>query len=1016
MQVWIWSLAVVAPITVTPVNTAPVVEAMTLHAREDTVASLPITARDADRDPLVFSLLTDASHGKASVNARGRVRYVPAPDKNGADRFVVGVSDGLATTELAVDVVIAAVNDAPLLTDQAIVGREDAVAGVDLSATDIDGDALTWSLTRGPARGSAVIDPTSGRLQLTPPADWHGTDSLRVRVSDGVTSSSSSVAITFSPVNDAPVIEAMNLATRERERTGARLTVRDVDGDALTFALGAPPTKGTATVDDRGRVAYSPSASNNGADRFVVVVSDGTTAVEAPVDVVIAAVNDAPVVAAAALEGDEDNDVVVTLTGSDVDGDPLTWSIARPPAHGAARLDATGRLSLSPRLNWHGDDEVVVTVSDGSASTSATVPIVVRPVNDPPTLLGLSLKTREDEATSGAIQAGDVDGDALAFTIGEAARHGAASVDTRGRVTYRPRADHHGDDSFVVVASDGKLTVEAAVDVVTSPVNDAPVAGTAALIVAEDGALVARLTGSDVDGDALSFSLVNGPAGALLDAQGALSWTPPANFHGVEKLSFDVDDGQARGHGAVTLTVTPVNDPPLLTVKPLATSEDQAVSGSAQANDVDGDALRFRVAKQGDKGEAVVDATSGAITFTPRPDAWGEDVVVIAVDDGTTSVEVRMPISVRPMPDAPRTSRSTWSLIEDTAGETTLPGSDVDGDALTFRLTSDPTLGAARLIDASNGTVAFTPHADAHGSDELRFEVSDGVTQVPGVLSLAIAPSNDAPVATPLALSTPEDQAVTGKVIMSDVDGDALQLVIIAQPSNANVTITDAARGALRVEPARDVTGPIVFQVAAREALHSAPVDVTVTVTPTNDAPVAQTQSRSAPEDTPITAQLIATDVDGDALSYRVHTAPERGVVVVDAATGRFTYTPRKNVFGDDSFVFVAKDGALQATARVSLRVHAVDDPPIASPGSLTSPRAGRVTGKLLGRDPEGAALRFRIESQPGIGNVVIVDERTGTFAYTPEGGRAAGRTSFAYVVDAGGQTSERGVVTVDVN
>jgi hypothetical protein len=140
------------------------------------------------------------------------------------------------------------------------------------------------------------------------------------------------------------------------------------------------------------------------------------------------------------------------------------------------------------------------------------------------------------------------------------------------------------------------------------------------------------------------------------------------------------------------------------------------------------------------------------------------------------------------------------------------------------------------------------------------------------------------------------------------------------------------------------------------------------------------------------------------------------GTVVVDAATGRYTYTPRKNAFGDDGFVFVVSDGALSSSARVTLKVNPIDDAPVAAAGILQSPRAGRVTGKLLGRDPEGSPLTYRIVSQPSMGKAVLVDDKTGAYAFTPDGGARSGHTSFTFVVEAGGQTSEPGVISVDVN
>ncbi|MDP2344431.1 MAG: Ig-like domain-containing protein [Deltaproteobacteria bacterium] len=1007
-------------ITVASVNDAPVVEAMTLSLREGGKAGLPLTVRDVDGDALTFSIGTPPAKGVATVDAKGRVSYTGGKSNNGDDRFVVVVSDGKAQVERPVDVVIAAVNEAPVVEPATLAAREDETATITVSAKDPDGDALVWSIARPPVHGSATIDPSSGLLSFVPSKDWHGSDVVTVTARDQTLSASANVAITCAAANDPPVVEGLKLAMREDEAGGAPLVARDVDGDALAFSIGTAPAKGTASVDAKGRVSFKGAKDQNGAERFVVVASDGKANVEVAVDVVIAAVNDPPLAAVAALAGTEDTDGFTTLWASDADGDALTWSITRQPAHGVATLDQAGRLSFAPHKNWHGSDAVQVALQDASTSTSATVLVTVAAQNDAPTAEPLALTAREDDGAAGSIVARDVDGDALTWSIGTPPEHGAARVDAKGRVTYQPAKDHNGTDRFVVVASDATLKAEAAVSVVVAAANDAPVATASVVSVTEDSALNATLAGTDVDGDPLSFTLVKGPPGATLDKKGALTWSPPLNFHGTEKVSFDVDDGKLSGRGEATITVTPVNDAPRLAARALATAEDKPVKGQAQGSDVDGDKLKYRIAKQGEKGDAVVDAASGSISYAPRADVWGEDAIVIAVDDGTTSTEQTLKVSISSVPDAPRTAsaseRATWQLREDEPAESTLPGSDVDGDALTFKLTSEAKLGSVRMVDAKKGLIAFAPKLDQSGNDEVRFEVSDGTSKVAGTLSITVTPVNDAPVASPLALSTKEDQAVSAVVGMSDVDGDALKLVVIEQPKNGSVRIDNAAKGSLIVEPARDFTGTLVFKVAASETLTGAPVEVKVTVTPENDAPVAQAQSRATPEDTPVIQNLVAVDVDSSALQYRVQKAPTLGTVVVDAATGRYTYTPRKNAFGDDGFVFVVSDGALSSSARVSLKVNPVDDAPVAAPGVLSSPRAGRVTGKLLGRDPEGASLLYRIVSQPSLGRAVIVDEKTGTYAFTPYGGNNKGNTTFAFVVEAGGQTSEPGLITVSVD
>src|SRR5690606_9258192 len=163
---------------------------------------------------------------------------------------------------------------------------------------------------------------------------------------------------------------------------------------------------------------------------------------------------------------------------------------------------------------------------------------------------------------------------------------------------------------------------------------------------------------------------------------------------------------------------TPVNDAPKLSTQAMSTREDTPAQGQAQASDVDGDKLAFSIQSQGDKGEATIHASSGAITYTPHADVSGEDSFTVAVRDGSEPVTSKVVVTIVAVDDAPRVHQTTWQLQEDKPGETTLPATDVDGDKLTFTLVGQPKLGAARLLDAHKGTVSFTPQKDKNGADE----------------------------------------------------------------------------------------------------------------------------------------------------------------------------------------------------------------------------------------------------------------------------------------------------------
>ena len=83
---------------------------------------------------------------------------------------------------------------------------------------------------------------------------------------------------------------------------------------------------------------------------------------------------------------------------------------------------------------------------------------------------------------------------------------------------------------------------------------------------------------------------------------------------------------------------------------------------------------------------------------------------------------------------------------------------------------------------------------------------------------------------------------------------------------------------------------------------------MTITVTGTNDAPVASAEPITTDEDTPVDGQIVASDVDGDELTYTVKTEPENGTVIV-SSDGSYTYTPAPDYNGSDRFVVTVADG-----------------------------------------------------------------------------------------------------------
>jgi hypothetical protein len=182
-------------------------------------------------------------------------------------------------------------------------------------------------------------------------------------------------------VNEPPVADDQPVTTAEDTPVSITLTATDANGDPLTFEIVTPPAHGNLTGAPP-TVIYTPHANYFGADRFTFRAFDGTTfSNEGTVSLKVLPVNAAPVANDQAVTTPEDTPVGVTLTGQDVDGDSLVFSVVTPPSHGT--LSGTPpALTYTPDLDYVGPDSFTFRAFDGTVfSDPGRVSILVEPTS-----------------------------------------------------------------------------------------------------------------------------------------------------------------------------------------------------------------------------------------------------------------------------------------------------------------------------------------------------------------------------------------------------------------------------------------------------------------------------------------------------------------------------------------------------------------------------------------------------------------------------------------------------------
>ena len=340
----------------------------------------------------------------------------------------------------------------------------------------------------------------------------------------------------------------------------------DADGDALTVASVTQATNGTVLTNGTD-VTYTPQAHFHGADTFSYTVSDdhGGTAT-GTVSITVSPVNNIPVAHNGTLTTTEDTMASGTLSASSSAGDALTYHLVSHGSKGTVTLTnaTTGAYTYTPNPNVSGSDTFSFRVSDGAMnSNTAMVTVTIAPVNDTPVAGNDTATTTEDTAVTISVLANDTDADGDTLTVASItqATNGTAVANGTG-VTYTPKDNFHGSDTFSYTVSDGHGgTATGTVTLTVTAENDVPMAYDSTLTTPKDTVGSGTLKASDDDQDTLTYSIVtNGSKGTttLTDATtGTYTYTPDPDAVGTDSFTFQVNDGTVDSDVAtVTVTIT----------------------------------------------------------------------------------------------------------------------------------------------------------------------------------------------------------------------------------------------------------------------------------------------------------------------------------------------------------------------------------------------------------------------------------------------------------------------------
>lgn len=386
------------------------------------------------------------------------------------------------------------------------------------SASDPDGDSLTWSVSGKPAWAS--FSTSDGTLSGTPADSNVGTSGdIIVTVDDGKGGTASLAAFritvnarpstTPTPGNTAPTISGAPAASvTAGSAYSFQPSAADANGDKLSFSISNKPSWASFSTSN-GRLSGTPASSNVGTTSGIVIsVNDGkggNASLPAFLIRVEAPANRAPTISGSPVTSVQAGSAYsFQPTASDADGNTLSFSIVNKPSW-ASFSTSNGRLSGTPASSNVGTTSgIVISVSDGkggSASLPAFSLSVTSAPNRAPTISG----TPTTSVTAGTAYnfrptAADADNDALTFSISN--KPAWANFNTsNGTLSGTPAdADAGSYSNIVISVSDGKATTNLAAFTITvsSAATGNATLSWSAPTQREDGSALTNLAGYQI--------------------------------------------------------------------------------------------------------------------------------------------------------------------------------------------------------------------------------------------------------------------------------------------------------------------------------------------------------------------------------------------------------------------------------------------------------------------------------------------------------------------------------------
>ena len=546
---------------------------------------------------------------------------------------------------------------------------------------DLDGDELTFSIVSGTTDGVWDLLP-NGDYTYTPNQFVTGIETLVYQACDEdnmCDQGTLTMYVIF--LNDAPQANDDSFfAELNTPRTfNARLNDVEPDNEIMLFYMVAPPSNGTASINvSTGVITYTPQAGFTGTDSFTYQACDPCNVCnQAQVNVTVLPANSPPVFGSVNVSATEDQMTTGNLSGfvTDAENDNLTFGLLTNSPNGSASVLSNGTFSFTPSANFNGPTSFLIQACDIVGQCTSAIAIVnVASVNDAPTALNDSFTGNEDVDLNGNVSTNDsdIESGTLVYSVLSNPSAGILTMQTNGQFQFIPPANGTGSFTFTYQVCDAQSACATAIATIQiNPVNDAPVSVADSFNTSEDNVLTGTVANDiDIDSPNLTYAYLSGALNGsiTINGDGTFTYFPNSNWFGNETITYQVCDNQtACATGLLQISVTYVNDAPVVEDEAYTMNEDAILNGNVSGNDNNqGEgSITYTVASAVTNGILTLSNT-GVFTYQPNANWFGTEIIQYsgcninnACDGGTLT------ITVNPINDVPVCTPLILSLEED---------------------------------------------------------------------------------------------------------------------------------------------------------------------------------------------------------------------------------------------------------------------------------------------------------------------------------------------------------------